>query len=146
MTELAKAKRKETILTHIAAWQFLAFILLVCLVWAIEGLNLGARPTGVSAGESMVSRACVLTAAIIVCAIISVGNTYIQQKHILRGILLLCTSCSKVRVKRDVWESLGDLVEDRTLATLNQDLCPECFKSVEREITAANVQTWKVKT
>jgi hypothetical protein len=142
-----KPKRKVGfILNYVAVWQFLAFILLLCVVWISEVLDLPfmffrSSPTGVD-----IMRGCTLSAAVIVCAIIAVGNTYVQQKHVLKGMLILCSSCNKVKVRKDAWEGIDDYLEKKTLATLAHDVCPDCLKAMEREIAKANVEDWKSQT
>lgn len=141
------AKRKHRpILAYIAVWQFMAFIILLCVVWINEILDLpallfDAEPSGID-----VTRASTLSAAVLVCAIVAVGNTYTQQKHILRGLLILCSSCRKIRVNRGMWEELNLYLERNTLAEFHLDMCPGCFGDMEREITEANVRRWKADT
>ena len=139
-------KRRPSLFSYIAAWQFLAFILLVCLVWVSEVMDwpflfFDAMPTGID-----VIRACILSAAVVFSAIVAVGNTYVQQKHILRGMLILCSSCGKVRMQKGMWEGLADYLEAHTLATLKFDVCPDCLREMEREITDANVEKWTSAT
>jgi len=138
--------KERTIVTHIAVWQFMAFVILLCLVWISEIMDLPAMffaetPSGLS-----IARACTLSAAVIICAIVAVGNTYVQQRHILKGLFILCSACSKIRINRQDWEKLDRYLEKNTLASFSTDLCPECFEVMEREVTGANVARWKSET
>ena len=135
--------RRESILSRVAAWQFMAFVLLLCLVWGSEILDLPALFFNASPARLDLIRACTLTAAVIFCAIVAVGNTYVQQKHILKGILILCSSCNKVKISKGPWEQLDEYLEEKTLATLAREICPDCFQTMEREITDANLEKWK---
>jgi len=135
------AKRKP-VLTYIALWQFMSFILLLCLVWASELLDLPAMLFKAPSSPVNVPRACTLTAAVILCAVITVGNTYTQHRHVLKGLLVLCASCRKVRTSREVWEEMGVFIEEHSLAQLRLDTCPTCYDATGREITDVNLKAW----
>ena len=139
---MSKNKR-ESVLSRVAAWQFMAFILLLCLVWVNEILDLPALFFHASPASVDLIRACTLSSAVILCAIIAVGNTYVQQKHILKGVLILCSSCNKVKISKGAWEQLDQYLEEKTLATLSRELCPDCFQAMELEIADANLEKWK---
>lgn len=145
MSRESRAVKRETgsALSRIAVWQFLAFILLLCLIWGSEVLDLPAFFFNASHARMNLVRACTLTAAVILCAIIAVGNTYVQQKRILKGMLILCSSCNKVKISKGAWESLGQYLEKNTLAKLSQELCPDCFHVMEQEIGSANLERWR---
>ena len=135
--------KRKSALSLIAVWQFMAFVLLLCLVWASEVLDLPALFFNAESDRGGLIRACILTAAVLLCAIIAVGNTYVQQKHILKGILILCSSCKKVKISKGVWEQLDLYLEEKTLATLSREICPDCFRAMENEISDANREKWK---
>ncbi|MGD9873214.1 MAG: hypothetical protein AB7T27_02980 [Kiritimatiellia bacterium] len=126
-----KEKRRSGPLEFIAFWQFLCFVLLVCLVWAKETLELYSLE---SEGPNAIS-ACILTAAIIVVGFITIGHTYIQEQKVLKGLLVVCSYCGKIRLQDDAWERLDFYVQDRTLAEFSHGVCPDCLKKVmEAEI------------
>ena len=137
--------KKEWFLAHVALWQFLAFLLLLIVIWVIELFGVTAFFFGPGTGGMALFRASVLSVAVIIVAIIAVGNTYIQQEFALKGLLVVCTTCRKVKVRRDVWENLDRYIEEKTLAKLTHEVCPECLKAMEQQIVAANVQAWKPK-
>ena len=79
-------------------------------------------------------RACVISSAVIICAIIVVGNTYIQQKHIIRGLLLVCSSCQKIKINQEKWEELDEYVSEHSFAAFSHGLCPECYEKIDKEL------------
>ena len=133
------ATTEDDSLSRVAAWQFASFTLLIIVVWASEVMDWPALFFGASGTGVDIIRACLLTAAVIWCAVVTVGNTYLQQKRILNGMLIICTSCQKVKIGREAWEGLDRFVEQNTMAKLELAVCPDCFKRMEREISEANV-------
>jgi len=125
-------------LSHVAVWQFASFMLLIFVVWVSEVMDWPSLYFGASATGVDLIRACLLTAAVIWCAVVTVGNTYLQQKRILSGMLIMCTSCQKVKISPDAWEGLGSFLEQNTMAQLERAVCPECLKRMERELSEAN--------
>lgn len=138
--------KREFMFEYIALWQFIAFVLLIFLIWGSEIMDLPALFFHASSTGIDLLRGFTLTAATMLVAIIAVGNTYLQQKHILKGALILCSKCHKVKISKGAWEQLDQYLQKKTLATLSRDLCPECFQSMEREIASANVEMWKSET
>ena len=132
-------------MSYVALWQFMAFILLLCLIWVGEVLDLPTLLFGAPSSGVDIFRACLLSAATILCAIIAVGNTYLQHRHIIKGLLVVCPSCSKVKVSRDAWENLDRYLEEKTMATLRHDTCPDCYRAMAAAVTAANVEKWKTE-
>ena len=117
---------------YIAFWQFLIFIMLLCLVWVNEVLDLASLiyavpPTGVDwIGSS------ILTVCVIVVGFITIGYTFHQQKQVLKGIIKICSYCKKVQIDEAGWQRLDLFVSDKTRAEFSHGVCPECFaKQVE---------------
>jgi len=115
-------------LGRIATWQFACFLMLLLLIWVNEVLDLphllyGATPTPIS-----LFRGCVLSACVIITAIITVGNTYLQQKRILSGFITVCSHCRKVKVDQEVWEQIETYVSQHSEAVFSHGLCPHCYE------------------
>ena len=85
-------------LEYLAIWQLLCFLLLICLVWAFELLDVPYLIFGGAHRAVDVVRLCLLTAGILVVALITVGQTYLQQQRMLNGIIVICSYCHKVRI------------------------------------------------
>lgn len=134
---------RRPVLAYIALWQFLSFSILLCLVWVNELLDLPALIYNAPSSPPDLIRACTLSAAVILCAVIAVGNTYTQQRHILKGLLVLCASCRKVRTSREVWEEMDSYIEEHSRAKLRIDTCPTCYEITAREVTDVNVKAWR---
>ena len=120
---------------YVALWQFIGFALLVCIVWVSETMDLPNLFFGIPHEEVNIFRACLISAAVILCAIIVVGNTYLQQKHIIKGLLLVCSSCQKVKVNEEKWKHMDEYVSEHSLAAFSHGLCPECYEKMNREIS-----------
>lgn len=121
-----KEKRKSGPLRYIAWWQGLCFVLLICLVWAKEALALySVNSVGVDSAS-----AGILTVAIIVVGFITIAHTYIQEQKVLKGLLVVCSYCGKIRLNDKAWERLDFYVQDRTMAEFSHGVCPECMKKV----------------
>jgi hypothetical protein len=119
---------------YVALWQFIGFILLLCIVWTSEILDLPNLFFGIEHTNLNIFRACVISAAVILCAIIVVGNTYIQQKHIIKGLLMVCSSCQKIKIDEDKWKHMDEYVTEHSLAAFSHGFCPECYEKMNREI------------
>jgi hypothetical protein len=128
---------------YVAFWQFLAFLVLICLVWVSEVIDLPNLFFATQPERLNLFRASVITAAAIVCAIITVGHTYLQQRHVLKGLLIVCTACKKVRIERGAWEDMDRYLKRMGPIQLRNDLCPECHRTLGQKITAANDGQWK---
>ncbi len=128
-------KRKTGPLRYIALWQGLCFMLLICLVWAKETLAL----YDVNAAGFDSASAGILTAAIAVVGFITIGHTYIQEQKVLKGLLVVCSYCGKIRLNDQAWERLDFYVQDRTLAEFSHGVCPDCMKQVMQSELGSSV-------
>jgi hypothetical protein len=113
----------------IAFWQFMAFLLLIGLIWLNELINL----TALIWGEDMNSqpnlfRGFLLTAGVLLTAIITVGHTYEQQKKLICGMMTVCSYCKRVRLAHEAWEKIEEYVARNSAVTFTHGVCPECFE------------------
>lgn len=130
-------KRKikmEKFLTIIALWQFLGFCIMLLIVWLYETFNIETLSHSFYMKNINITRGCVLSAAVFLSAIITVGNTYLQQKYIIRGMLVICSVCGKIKINKDIWNNLSLYIEDKSLATFSHGLCPDCYKTFEQKL------------
>lgn len=119
---------------YIGFWQFLTFIMLILLVWVNEvrdmtSLLFNTDPQGIN-----IIRGCVLTAGVLVAAIVAIGNTYLQQKRVLNSMISVCSNCNKVRVNQHQWKKMEEYISDNSLLTFTHGLCPECTQTVIQKI------------
>mgnify|MGYP000080907377 CR=1 FL=1 len=123
------------LLGQVAFWQAMGFLALIGIVWALEVLDLPAAIYG--APETPVDwiSASLLTAGILVMAIIVVGHTYLQQQRILRGFIRVCSYCRKVHVEATVWEPIELFVSERTLAEFTHGICPDCLRAMSARVS-----------
>ncbi|MEI8122188.1 MAG: hypothetical protein WCI20_09050 [bacterium] len=118
----------------VALWQLLAFLMLILLIWVNEILDLSRLWFGTHPSAPNLYRGSVLTIGVFIVAIVAVGNTYLQQKRIISGLLLVCSSCRKIQVDEKAWEHLDDYVVGHSLASISHGLCPVCFDRMKKEL------------
>lgn len=124
-------------LEFVALWQFLCFMLLICFVWAAEAVDLKHILYDTPRESVDWLQASILTAAIITVGIITVGHTYLQEKRILRGFIIVCSYCHKVQVEKSAWQQMELYVSDRTLAEFTHGVCPVCYEKIMHDLDGA---------
>lgn len=123
-------------LDYILFWQSLVFVILICLVWANEILDLPHLIYGASPQPPDVLGACILTAAVILVGFINLAYSYVQHKRVLVGLFKVCSYCGKVEVDKEQWQKLDLFVAGRTSAQFTHGVCPECYQKLMAEQTA----------
>ena len=91
---------------YIGFWQFMTFIMLILLVWVNEVRDMPALLFNTEPQDVNIVRGCLLTAAVLIAAIVAIGNTYLQQKRVLNSMISVCSSCNKVRVNQNQWKQM----------------------------------------
>lgn len=133
-------RRRQNALLHVALWQGLCFLLLALLVWVGEFYDLSALWLHDAPRPPNLLHAWTLTIGIAVTALITIGYTYEQQRHIIRGLLTVCSTCHRIRLCKEQWEQMDDYLGEHSLALITHGLCPECFAEMQRDIAALNVR------
>ena len=119
---------------YIAFWQFLIFVMLLCLVWVNEVLDLPNLIYSTPASSVNWLGASILTVCVVVVGFISIAYSYQQQKRVLAGMITICSYCNRVQLDEAAWQRLDLFVSDKTRAEFSHGVCPECFaKVVETE-------------
>jgi hypothetical protein len=72
--------------------------------------------------------ASMVTSFVILTAIVTVGNTFIQQRSIISGFLTICAGCHKIRVEQDAWQQVERYISRYCPVTFSHGLCPQCFE------------------
>ena len=134
-----KEKNKSTSMpkdpfAYIAFWQLMTFIILILLVWINELRDGATIFFHTSSGEFNIYRASILTVAVLIAAIITVGNTYLQQQRVLKSMISVCSNCHRVRLNDAVWQKLEEYIGERSLLSFTHGLCPECTKELMKTI------------
>lgn len=119
---------------YIAFWQLMTFLILILLVWINEMSDGASIFFQEPEHEFSVFRVCVLSAAILVAAIITIGNTYLQQQRVLKSMISVCSNCHRVKLNDTVWQKLEEYIGERSLLTFTHGLCPECTKELMKTI------------
>ena len=118
---------------YIAFWQTMVFGLMICLIWISNIWDLPALYFGAEAGDASSGREWVLTVAVAICGLITVGNTYVQQKHIIQGLLVVCSSCGRIKIEENVWQEMQGYLIKHSMAALSHGMCPECCRKITGE-------------
>jgi hypothetical protein len=121
-------------LEFVAMWQFLCFVILICFVWAAEIVDLKHILYETPLEPVDWLKASILTAAILAVGIITVGHTYIQEKRMLRGFIIVCSYCHKVQVDKSAWQQMEAYVSDRTKAEFSHGVCPVCYDKIIHDL------------
>ncbi|MBI2440861.1 MAG: hypothetical protein HYV35_05760 [Lentisphaerae bacterium] len=115
---------------YIGFWQLMTFVILILLVWVNELRDMSSLLFGTQWEQANIFRGWILTAGVLVGAIVCVGNTYLQQKRVLNSLLSICASCHKVRINENNWKQLESYISDNSLLTFTHGLCPECLETM----------------
>jgi hypothetical protein len=119
---------------YIGFWQLMTFIMLILLVWVNEVRDMPALIFDTAPQDVNVFRGCLLTAGVLVAAIVAIGNTYLQEKRVLNSMISVCSNCNKVRVNQNQWMQMEEYISDNSLLTFTHGLCPDCMEKVMQTI------------
>ena len=111
---------------YIAFWQFMTFIMLLLLVWFNELQGTSELFFDAPPEDPNFLRASLLTIGVLFAAVVTIGNTYLQQRRVLRKLLRICSKCHKVMVSEESWQRIEDYISDRSLMSFTHGLCPQC--------------------
>ena len=117
----------QRLFNNVAFWQGATFLMLICVIWIDEILDLPMLIFGREPASADWFGACILTAAILLVGIITVGHTYVQQQRILRGIIIVCSYCERVKIEDTGWEQIEEYLASKTKARFSHGICPECY-------------------
>lgn len=112
---------------NVAFWQGAAFLMLICVIWINKILDLPMLIFGREPASEDWFGACILTAGVLLVGIITVGHTYVLQQRILRGIIIVCSYCERVKIEETGWERIEEYVAARTKARFSHGICPDCY-------------------
>jgi hypothetical protein len=119
---------------YIAFWQLMTFVILIMLVWINELRDGAAIFFNTSSSEFNIYRASILTVAVLIAAIITIGNTYLQEQRVVKSMISVCSNCHRVRLNDDVWQKMEEYIGERSLLSFTHGLCPECTKELMETI------------
>lgn len=120
-------------LEYIAFWQFLAFSLLLALIWLDEILDFPALFYGEPPSDVDWIRACVLSAGVIIVGFVTIAHTYVQQQYMMKGIITVCSYCHNVHIHEKVWAQMEEFVSERTQAEFSHGICPACYAKLVKD-------------
>jgi len=122
----SKASTKLDAFSRIAFWQLMAFAILLCFIWVNELMDLPAEWFGTAPTPFNFYRGCLLSAVIIVGAVVTVGHTYEQQKAVVRSLLTTCSYCHRVQTGPVEWEHVEEYFLRHYPLEVRRGICPEC--------------------
>jgi hypothetical protein len=127
---------------YIGFWQFMTFIMLILLVWVNEVQDISALLFNTDPQDVNIFRGCLLTAAVLIAAIVAIGNTYLQQKRVLNSMISVCSNCNKVRVNQNQWIQMEAYISENSLLTFIHGICPDCMKKI-MQMSLGQQTDWK---
>jgi cytochrome c553 len=142
-TNVRPVKIPKDPFAYIAFWQLLTFIALILMVWINELRDGATLVFDASPSEVNLFRAFLLTAAILVAAIVTIGNTYLQQQRVVKDLVSVCSNCHRVRLNSTVWQKMEEYIGERSLLSFTHGLCPECSSELMKTIELKGTQAGK---
>jgi hypothetical protein len=110
----------------VAFWQLMSFVLLLCFIWVSEIIDLPKLIFDSEETPFSLYRVCVLSAAVITAAIISVGHTYERQKAVIGRMLMTCVYCHRVMHEDGSWEHVEEYFMRNYPMEVGHGACPAC--------------------
>jgi len=123
--------------SYIAFWQFAAFFVLFLLAWVNEILDLPALFYGEKKTPPNIARGCLCSAGVLLAAVVTVGHTYVQQKHIIGGMLTICSYCHRIRIDEELWQRIESYLTRNPMLMLTHGICPDCYRKAVRSADEA---------
>jgi hypothetical protein len=115
-------------------WQSAGFLLLILLVWTNEIFDFAALWFRLQPSSPDITRGCLASAGVLFGMIITVGNTYLQQRRIVSGFLTICSYCHKIRIDQQMWQRIEEYIGGRSAVIFTHGVCPECFEKVRESL------------
>jgi hypothetical protein len=122
----------KQLIGNVAFWQGMGFVMLVSLVWVNETLDLTHLLFQRQSTLNDWLGASVLTAGILIIAFVTMAHTYVLQRRILEGIIIVCSYCSKVKIEETNWERMELFLAGKTRARFSHGICPACYHDLQR--------------
>ena len=109
---------------HVAFWQAMAFVMLICMVWVLQFADIGSEV----ALESLYLSGCIA-----LVGFITVAHTFVQQRRVLEGLVISCSYCRRIRIKGAHWQHLESYLTKRIHARFSHGICPDCLAQATKE-------------
>ena len=109
---------------HVAFWQAMAFMMLICVVWVLQFADIGSKV----ALESLYLSGCIA-----LVGFITVAHTFVQQRRVLEGLVISCSYCRRIRIKGADWQHLESYLAKRIHARFSHGICPDCLVKATEE-------------
>ena len=122
-TKATPPKPISRLFRHVAFWQAMTFLMLVCAVWGLHTVG----PTGEVDPDLYLARSIYLSLCIGLVGFITVAHTYVQQRRVFEGLVISCSYCNRIRLEGTHWEALESYLSRRSLARFSHGICPDCL-------------------
>jgi NAD-dependent dihydropyrimidine dehydrogenase PreA subunit len=134
-----KSTTRRDAFAKVALWQLMAFVLLLCFLWASELIDLPAVVFDASPTPFNLFRVCLLSAAIITAGIVTVGHAYEQQKAVIKQMLMTCLYCHRIKTAEGIWEHVEEYFIKNYPIVIDRDACPDCKSMLDSIDTRASL-------
>ena len=113
-----------TLFQHVAFWQAMAFLMLICVVWVLHFADIGSE---------VVLESVYLSCCIALVGFITVAHTFVQQRRVLEGLVISCSYCRRIRIKGAQWQHLENYLTKRIQTRFSHGICPDCLAKATQE-------------
>jgi hypothetical protein len=133
---MAKIIGKDFFFRRLVAFELMAFLLLIVLIWTSELIDipylfLGAESTPANWRESLLETLMILPLAL---TIIYCTRKVFSRMRYLEGLLPVCANCKKVRDEQGNWQPMETYIQSRSAARFSHGICPQCAHTQHPEI------------
>lgn len=129
---------KRLVANWVLTYELTVVLFIILVIWIDEVLDiphflLGAEPTPINWRESIFES---IVIAIVGAAIGYITNILFKRMRYLEGLLLICSSCKKIKDEKGNWQSIEKYIRDRSEAVFSHGICSECAKKLYPELFA----------
>lgn len=129
--------KNKTIAKRVIWWQAIGIFLMAMVSWVTEIIDvpyvlLGGPSTPINWRESIFES---LTITLVGILIIFYTYKLLTRLNYLENIMPTCSSCKKVRMDPEFWESVEQFIKERSNIDFTHGICPDCIEKYYPELT-----------
>jgi len=112
----------------------MSFILLIVIIWVDVVMDLSNLWFGILPEHPNFYKGCSLTIVVLCIAVITIGNTYLHQKRLIKKLVVICSICRKLQVNENEWQHLETYFLEQSQTLISHGLCPQCYKIALKDV------------
>ena len=110
----------------VAFWQFMAFLFLLCFIWANEIFDVTSLVFDTDPVPFNVYRALLISSVVLLAGVVAVGNTYDKQRSLVKRLLMSCAYCHRVKTDDGSWMHVEDFFLTHYPVGMDRGVCGDC--------------------